>query len=79
MAVEAAIGAGVSFIKTSTGYSPRGATVEDVALLKRLINGRAGIKASGGIRTAKFAVELLGAGASRLGTSSGVQIVEGKG
>ncbi len=79
MAVEAAIGAGVSFIKTSTGYSPRGATVEDVALLKRLINGRAGIKASGGIRTAKFAVELLGAGASRLGTSSGVQIVEGEG
>ncbi|MDA8086036.1 MAG: deoxyribose-phosphate aldolase [Nitrospiraceae bacterium] len=78
MAVEAALGAGVDFIKTSTGYSSRGATVEDIALLKGLVNGRAGIKASGGIRTAKSAMELLAAGASRLGTSSGVQIVEGK-
>ena len=76
MAVEAAIGAGVSFIKTSTGYSPKGATVEDVALLKMLIGGRARIKAAGGIRTAKSAVELIEAGASRIGTSSGVRIMQ---
>lgn len=76
MAVEAAIGAGVSFIKTSTGYSPKGATVEDVALLKKLIAGRARIKAAGGIRTARSALELIEAGAARIGTSSGVQIME---
>ncbi len=75
-AALAALSAGASFIKTSTGYSPKGATVQDVAALKKIMRGRAGIKAAGGIRTAEAAIELLQAGATRLGTSSGVQIVE---
>ena len=76
-AVLAALRAGASFIKTSTGYSPKGATVQDVAAIKKIIGGRAGIKAAGGIRTAEAAIGLLRAGADRLGTSAGVQIIEG--
>ena len=76
-AVLAALRAGASFIKTSTGHSPKGATVQDVVALKRIVGGRAGIKAAGGIRTPEAAIELIQAGAARLGTSSGVQIIEG--
>jgi deoxyribose-phosphate aldolase len=68
--------AGVDFIKTSTGFHPAGgATLEDVRLIKETApNCR--IKAAGGIRTAKQALEMLAAGAHRIGTSSGVQIME---
>jgi deoxyribose-phosphate aldolase len=66
---------GADFVKTSTGFGPRGATREDVLLLAECVGGRLGIKASGGIRTATFARELLAAGATRLGTSASVAIV----
>jgi deoxyribose-phosphate aldolase len=66
---------GVDFVKTSTGMNPAGgATVEDVKLMKEYAS-RCKIKASGGIRTAKQAIEMLDAGADRIGTSSGVQII----
>jgi len=68
--------AGADYVKTSTGFSTGGATVEDVALLSRAVGDRLGIKASGGIRTPEFAIALLDAGASRIGTSSGVRIME---
>ena len=64
------------FMKTSTGYGPSGATVEDVRLLRDLLHPGIQIKASGGIRSHKEALALLQAGASRIGTSSGVAIVE---
>lgn len=67
--------AGADFVKTSTGFGPGGATVEDVALLAGVVKGKIGIKAAGGIRTHQQAAELLAAGATRLGTSAGVAIV----
>jgi deoxyribose-phosphate aldolase len=69
--------AGADFVKTSTGFAKSGATVEDVALLARTVSGRIGVKASGGIRDAATARAMIAAGASRLGTSSGVAIVRG--
>ena len=71
--------AGADFVKTSTGFSKGGATVEDVALLARTVEGRIGVKASGGIRDAATARAMIEAGATRLGTSSGVGIVGEKG
>jgi deoxyribose-phosphate aldolase len=73
-----AVAAGADFVKTSTGFYPAqggDATVEDVALLARTVAGRAGVKASGGIRDAATARALIAAGARRLGTSSGLAIV----
>jgi deoxyribose-phosphate aldolase len=72
---EAALAAGADFLKTSTGFGPRGATEDDVRLLVQLSSGRARVKASGGIRTREQALTLLAAGAARIGTSSGIQIV----
>lgn len=63
------------FIKTATGYAPWGATVEDVRLLKYIVNNNKQIKASGGIRTLDFAQQLVRAGASRLGCSSSLDII----
>lgn len=74
---EICIDAGADFLKTSTGFGPRGASIEDVALLSELARGRVGVKASGGIRDAAFALALLDAGAARLGTSSGVALLAG--
>lgn len=65
----------VDFAKTSTGYAPSGADVKDVIAMKRFLGDAVKIKASGGIKTKKMANELIDAGASRLGTSSGVQLV----
>jgi len=74
-ACRIAQGMGVDFIKTSTGLHPAGgATVEDIKLMKETAPG-CKIKAAGGIRTAKQALEMLAAGAQRIGTSSGVQIM----
>ncbi len=67
---------GVDFVKTSTGFNGTGATVETVKLLRQILPSKIGIKASGGIRTYEFACQLIEAGASRIGTSSGVQIVK---
>jgi deoxyribose-phosphate aldolase len=67
--------AGVDFVKTSTGYAPAGATVEHIKLIKSSISPGVGIKASGGIKTKAQAIEMIEAGASRVGTSAGVKIV----
>eukprot|EP00698_Gefionella_okellyi_P003758 TRINITY_DN13498_c0_g1_i1.p1 TRINITY_DN13498_c0_g1~~TRINITY_DN13498_c0_g1_i1.p1 ORF type:complete len:328 (+),score=72.22 TRINITY_DN13498_c0_g1_i1:57-1040(+) len=67
------------FVKTSTGFAASGgAKVEDVALMRRLVGDRAQVKASGGVRSMEDAVKMIQAGATRLGTSSGVQIVKDK-
>ena len=65
-----------NFMKTSTGYGPSGATVEDVTLMRDILQPEIQIKAAGGIRSHREAMALLKAGASRIGTSSGVAIVE---
>ena len=62
-------------MKTSTGFGPGGATVADVALMRRVLGPGTGIKASGGIRTAAFAEELIAAGADRLGTSRSLELL----
>jgi len=67
--------AGAAFVKTSTGFGPGGATVEDVALLRQVVGREMGVKASGGIRTAADARKMVEAGATRLGASASVQIV----
>ena len=67
--------AGAAYVKTSTGFGPGGATVADVRLLARVVGRAMGVKASGGIRTFAEASALLRAGASRIGTSSGVAMV----
>lgn len=74
LAAEICMDAGVSFLKTNTGWYG-GATVEDVQLLKKLTKDRVQIKASGGIRTVEQAIELILAGATRLGTSRGPDLV----
>ncbi len=67
--------AGAAFVKTSTGFGPRGASVEDVRVMKEAVGDRLGIKASGGIRDRETALAMIRAGATRIGTSSGVAIV----
>ncbi|MCS3918183.1 deoxyribose-phosphate aldolase [Fervidibacter sacchari] len=68
--------AGADFVKTSTGFGPKGATVEDVKLLKQSVSERVKVKAAGGIRTWQQAQALLSAGADRLGTSSAAEILK---
>jgi deoxyribose-phosphate aldolase len=68
--------AGADFVKTSTGFGPGGATVEDVALMRRVVGTKMGVKASGGIRTYADARKMIAAGASRIGASASVKIVE---
>lgn len=72
---ELALEAGAAFVKTSTGFSSGGATVEDVRLLRSVVGDRAGVKASGGIRDAAAARAMIEAGATRLGCSASVAIV----
>ena len=68
--------AGVDFVKTSTGFGTAGATVEDVALMRRVVGPEIGVKAAGGIRDLDSALAMIKAGATRIGTSNGVAIVE---
>jgi len=75
LAAEVCLDAGVQFLKTSTGWQG-GATIEDVKLLRQVGGDRIGIKASGGIRTAQQAIAFVEAGANRLGTSRGVDILQ---
>ena len=75
MAVRLSCEAGAHFVKTSTGIMAGGATVADVKLMKENVSNGTKVKASGGIKTAEFAKELVEAGADRLGTSSGMTIV----
>lgn len=69
--------AGAHFVKTSTGFGPGGATAEDVRLMRASVSAHIGVKASGGIRDFAAAVRMIEAGATRLGTSSGVAIMNG--
>lgn len=75
-ACELAVKAQVDFVKTSTGFSTAGATIEDVKLMRSIV-GSMGVKASGGIRDAETALKMIEAGATRLGTSASVEIVKG--
>lgn len=74
-ACELSVEAGAAFVKTSTGFSTGGATVADVALMKKAVKGRAKVKASGGIRTPEDAKALLEAGADRIGAGNGVVLL----
>jgi len=67
---------GADFVKTSTGFGPGGATVKDIALMKKVVDGTVGIKASGGIHSYEQAIEMLKAGATRIGASDSIQIVK---
>jgi deoxyribose-phosphate aldolase len=77
-ACELSLEAGADFVKTSTGFSTGGATVEDVKLMKSVVKDKMEIKASGGVRDFETARKMIEAGARRIGTSSGVKIVKGK-
>lgn len=76
-----AAAAGADFVKTSTGFGPGGATVEDVALMREVVGEKIGVKAAGGVRDRATAEEMVKAGASRIGASAGIRIVQeaGKG
>ncbi len=69
--------AGADFVKTSTGFGPGGATAEDVSLMRRVVGPKIGVKASGGIRTRADVQKMVEAGATRIGASASVKIVEG--
>lgn len=75
-ALDIAVAAGAHFVKTSTGFGPGAATVKDVELLSKRAAGRIGVKASGGIKTLGEALSMIKAGATRLGTSAGIRILE---
>ena len=68
--------AGVDFVKTSTGFAPEGAKPVHIKLMRSVLPSSVGIKASGGIKTYDQAIALINAGADRLGTSSGIQIIK---
>ncbi|OJF92652.1 deoxyribose-phosphate aldolase [Alkalibacterium sp. 20] len=76
-ACESAKRAGADFVKTSTGFSTGGATLEDVKLMRKTVGKKMGVKASGGVRSIEDAIAMIEAGATRIGTSNGVAIVEG--
>ena len=76
LACEIAQDSGADFVKTSTGFGPSGATVEDVRLMRRTVERRIGVKAAGGIHSYGDAMAMIEAGANRIGASAGVKIVE---
>jgi deoxyribose-phosphate aldolase len=78
-ACRLSVAAGADFVKTSTGFSKSGATVEDVSLMRAAVGPAVGVKASGGIRSLEDLRAMIAAGATRIGTSSGVKIVEAAG
>lgn len=75
-AIELSIAAGAHFVKTSTGFTGGGATLQDVALMKKTAQGKIAIKASGGVKTFEQAVAMIQEGATRIGTSSGVALIQ---
>jgi deoxyribose-phosphate aldolase len=74
-ACKISVRAGVDFVKTSTGYGTGGATVRDISLMRRIVGPKVGVKASGGIKDAQSFIAMTTAGANRIGTSHGVDIV----
>ncbi|OCA81144.1 deoxyribose-phosphate aldolase [Pradoshia sp. D12] len=77
-ACQLAVSAGTDFVKTSTGFSTGGATVEDIALMRKTVGAEIGVKASGGVRSLEDAKAMTEAGATRIGASSGVSIAKGE-
>ncbi|MCM3005975.1 deoxyribose-phosphate aldolase [Priestia koreensis] len=75
---QLSVKAGADFVKTSTGFSTGGATVEDIALMRKTVGPDIGVKASGGVRSLEDAENMIKAGATRIGASSGVAIVNGQ-
>jgi len=75
-AAEIVLRGGADFVKTSTGFGPKGAEVSDILLIKQIVGDKAGIKASGGIRDKEKALKMVEAGATRIGASASVKIVE---
>lgn len=75
-ACQACVAAGADFVKTSTGFAKGGATVQDIRLMRAAVGPDMGVKASGGVRTWQDAQAMIAAGATRIGTSAGVQIVQ---
>lgn len=75
LACEAAVEADADFVKTSTGYSSAGATAADIAFMRKTVGSNIGVKASGGIRTREKALEMIEAGANRIGASQGIAII----
>ncbi len=71
--------AGAAFVKTSTGFGPGGATEDDIRLMRRVVGGKMGVKASGGVKDQPTALRMIEAGATRIGASAGVRIVHGNG
>ncbi|OZI10204.1 deoxyribose-phosphate aldolase [Bacillaceae bacterium SAS-127] len=76
-ACELAVKAGTDYVKTSTGFSTGGATVADITLMRKTVGSDIGVKASGGVRSKEDAENMIKAGATRIGASSGVKIVQG--
>jgi len=72
-----AMEAGAHFVKTSTGFERGGATVGDIQLMRKTVGGNMGVKAAGGIRDYNTALQMIEAGATRIGTSKGVEIIKG--
>lgn len=75
-ACELCVEAKADYVKTSTGFSTRGATIEDVQIMKAAVQGKAKVKAAGGVRTHEDMVKIVEAGADRIGTSAGCSLVE---
>lgn len=76
LACQLAVQAGATFVKTSTGFAAAGATVDDVKLMRKTVGPDIGVKASGGIKNRQMALVMVEAGATRIGTSSGIAIVQ---
>ncbi len=77
-ATEITLASGADFVKTSTGFSYHGATPEDVKLMKEIVGDKIGIKAAGGVKTPADLSNMIKIGATRIGTSSGVKLIQGK-
>lgn len=75
-ACELCVEAKADYVKTSTGFSTRGATIEDVKIMKEAVHGKAKVKAAGGVRTPEDMVKIVAAGADRIGTSAGCSLVK---
>ena len=78
IASQLVVKAGADFVKTSTGFSTAGATVEHVALMKQTVGDKAQVKAAGGVRNTDDLKEMIAAGATRIGTSAGVKLMQGE-
>lgn len=79
IACKLSVKAGAHYVKTSTGFSTAGATTDDIKLMRETVGSDIGVKASGGVRSFQAALDMINAGASRIGTSSGIKMVEEEG